>query len=57
MNPLGETPRTVRLELPVGLNKKLRGEAAQREVSKATVARILVEDGLRTGKSERGSSK
>ena len=46
MNATGEVLKTVRLELPADLHKRLRVEAANREVSMAALARVFVEEGL-----------
>jgi hypothetical protein len=44
MNAAGQELKTVRLDLPADLHKRLRLEAAHREMSMAQVARIAVEE-------------
>ena len=46
MSATGELLKTVRLELPADLHKRLRIEAANREMSMAALARVFVEEGL-----------
>jgi plasmid stability protein len=46
MDAQGQELRTVRLDLPAEIHKRLRVEAAQREISMAQLARVFVEEGL-----------
>ncbi len=57
MNAQGEELRTVRLDLPAETHKRLRVEAAQREMSMAQLARGFVEEGLAKAKNTKGGSK
>lgn len=58
--PVDETGtelRAVRLELPPGLHKRLRQAAADREISMAALARLMVEEGLSRRPGKRGGGK
>jgi plasmid stability protein len=57
MNASGEILKTVRLELPADIHKELRVEAAQREMSMASLARVFVEEGLAKAKKPKSDSK
>ena len=52
MNATGQELKTVRLELPKDLHKRLRREAAERDMSMAALARLLVDEGLSRKKSK-----
>lgn len=47
MDATGEILKMVRLELPAEIHKRLRVEAAQREMSMSALARLFVEEGLK----------
>jgi plasmid stability protein len=49
--------KTVRLDLPADIHKRLRIEAAQREISMAQLARVFVEQGLAKTKNTKGGAK
>ncbi len=56
MNAAGEELKAVRLELPIGLHRQLRLEAAKEEKSMAALVKALVEDYLKR-KARRGDEK
>jgi plasmid stability protein len=49
--------KTVRLDLPADIHKRLRIEAAQREISMAQLARVFVEQGLAKTKTKTKNTK
>jgi plasmid stability protein len=57
MNAQGQELRTVRLDLPADIHKRLRIEAAQREISMAQLARVFVKQGLAKTKNPKGGAK
>jgi hypothetical protein len=46
VNATGQELKPVRLELPAGIHKELRFEAARRETSMASAAREIIEEFL-----------
>ena len=53
----GTELRAVRLELPAKLHKRLRQAAADREISMAALARLMVEEGLSRRPTKKGGEK